>query len=86
MYQDTFEVEVNLASKDYVSLIEVLVSFKVTAKGEVYALTLDGIAEVHSDLGPASPLIFTQYEMAQIRFEVAEAIERKYQSGMYKIA
>lgn len=84
-YNDTFEVYVQLENSNYLTCLEVSTSFKIDKAGEVYALTLDGIAQVHSDVGNG-PLIFTMHEIAQIRFAVADAIELKYLSGLYQIA
>lgn len=79
---DIFEVDVQLDNMEYVPTLSVEASFKLDADGP-YNLTLDLIIELPPKGVEPHDLVFTMDEMAQIRFAVADAIERKYWSGEY---
>lgn len=80
---EIFEVEVQLENLDYVPLLSVEATFRLSDDGPE-KLSLDLICEITDAASERHNLIFTTHEIASIRYAVADAIERKYWSGEYR--
>ncbi len=83
MQTDIFKIEVQLASLEYVPVLSVEASFKLTDEGPAQ-LCLDLIYEIVPPDAEPHSLVFTTDEVRAIRFAVADAIEKKYWSGEYR--
>lgn len=77
---EVFEVEVILGANKVPTLLSVEASFELYEDGPE-ELHLDLIYQLDSDSDET--LVFSKHEIDQIRFAVADAIERKYWTGEY---
>ncbi len=85
MQTDIFEVECQLENLEYVPVLSIEASFKLTEDGPAN-LSLDLIVEIAPPNSEPHNLIFTKHELNAIRFAIADAIEKKYWSGEYRSA